>query len=132
MRARAREIWQTVELGLGGYVRSQVIQSVLASILLFFGYRMLGLQYPAALAFIGMICWLIPWVGVLLAIVPAVLVALSISPALAVLTAVYTIGVLSFLDFVVEPRLFNRRRFSSLLVVIACWYSRINLDWSAF
>ena len=32
--------------------------------------------------------------------------------------AAFTIGVLSFLEFVVEPRLFNRRQFSSLLVVI--------------
>jgi hypothetical protein len=35
-----------------------------------------------------------------------------------VLAAALTIGVLAFLEFVVEPRLFNRRRFSSLLVVI--------------
>jgi predicted PurR-regulated permease PerM len=118
MRARAREIWQNIEFGLGGYVRSQVIQSVLASILLIIGYQVLGLKYPAALALIGTISWLIPWVGVLLAVIPAGLVGLSMSPALALLTVALTIGVLSFLEFVVEPRLFNRRRFSSLLVVI--------------
>jgi putative permease len=118
MRARAREIWQHIELGLGGYVRSEVIQSVLALILLGIGYQVLGLKYPAALALIGTICWLIPWVGVVLAVIPAALVGLSMSPALAVLTAALTIVILSFLEFVVEPRLFNRRRFSSLLVVI--------------
>lgn len=118
MRARAREIWQNIELGLGGYVRGELIQSVLALILLGIGYQALGLKYPAALALIGTISSLIPWVGVLLAVIPAVLVGLSISPVLAVLTAALTIGVLSFLEFVVEPRLFNRRRFSSLLVVI--------------
>jgi predicted PurR-regulated permease PerM len=118
MRARAREIWQNIELGLGGYLRSQVIQSVLALILLGIGYQVLGLKYSAALALIGTISWLIPWVGLLLAVIPAVLVGLSISPALAVLTAALTIAVLSFLELVVEPRLFNRRRFSSLLVVI--------------
>jgi predicted PurR-regulated permease PerM len=118
MRARAREMWQNIETGLGAYLRSQLIQSVLALILLGVGYQVLGLNYPAALALIGTIGWLIPWVGVLIAVTPAVLVALSLSPGLAVLTAVFTIGVLSFLEFVVEPRLFNRRRFSSLLVVI--------------
>jgi len=118
VRAHAREIWQNIELGLGGYLRSQAIQSVLALILLGIGYQVLGLKYPAALALIGTIGWLIPWVGVPLAVIPAALVALSISPVLAVLTAALTIGVLSFLEFVVEPRLFNRRRFSSLLVVI--------------
>ena len=117
-RARARVIWQNIETGLGAYLRSQLIQTVLAVILLGIGYQVLGLQYPVALALIGAIGWLIPWVGVLLAVIPAVWVGLSISPALGLLAAALTIGVLSFLEFVVEPRLFNRRRFSSLLVVI--------------
>ena len=111
MRARARAIWQNIETGLGGYLRSQLIQSVLALILLGIGYQVLGLKYPAALALIGTIGWLIPWVGILIAVIPAVLVGISVSPVIAVLTAVLTIGVLSFLEFVVEPRLFNRRRF---------------------
>lgn len=118
MRARAREIWRNIETSLGGYLRSQLIQSVLALILLGIGYQVLGLKYPTALALIGTICWLIPWAGVLLAIILAALVGLAISPVLAGVTAALTMGVLSFLELVVEPRLFNRRRFSSLLVVI--------------
>lgn len=118
MRARARDIWQNIELGMGGYLRSQLIQSVLALILLGITYHLLGLKYAAALALIGTIGWLIPWVGVLLAVIPAVLVGLSMSLILGVLTAVLTIAVFAFLEFVIEPRLFNRRNFSSLLVVI--------------
>ncbi len=117
-RARARLIWQTLESGLGAYLRSQVIQTGLAVILLGLGYQVLGLQYPVALALIGAIGWLIPWVGILLAVIPAMWVGLSSSLALGLLAAAFTIGVLCFLEFVVEPRLFNRRRFSSLLVVI--------------
>jgi putative permease len=118
MRQRAREIWQNMETGLGGYVRSQVIQSVIALILLSVGYQVLGLRYPSALALIGTIGWLIPWVGALFVVVPVALIALSISPLLALISAVFAMGVLVFLEFVIEPRLFNRRRFSSLLVVI--------------
>jgi predicted PurR-regulated permease PerM len=117
-RARAREVWQNIETGFGAYLNSQVIQSVLAIILLGLGYQLLGLNYPIALALSGAIGWLFPWVGVLLAVIPAVLVGLSISPLLGLLAALFTIGVLLFLEFIVEPRLFNRRRFSSLLVVI--------------
>jgi hypothetical protein len=61
---------------------------------------------------------LIPWVGVLVAVIPAAWVGLSISPMLGVVAAAFTIGVLAFLEFVVEPRLFKRERFSSLLAVI--------------
>jgi predicted PurR-regulated permease PerM len=117
-RARAREVWQNIETGFGAYLRSQVIQSVLAIILLGIGYQLLGLNYPIALALIGAISWLIPWVGVLLVVIPAVVVGLSINPVLGLLAAVFAIGVLVFLEYVVEPRLFNRERFSSLLVVI--------------
>ena len=67
MRARAREIWQEIETGLGGYLRSQLIQSMLALILMGIGFQVLGLKYAVALAFLGAIGWLIPWVGVLLA-----------------------------------------------------------------
>ncbi len=118
MRVRAREIWQHIETGVGAYVRSEVIQSLLAVILLSTGYFLIGLNYPIVLGVIGAIGWLIPWVGVLLAVVPALLVGLSMNPITGLLAAGVTIAVLSLLEFVVEPRFFNRRRFSSLLVVI--------------
>jgi predicted PurR-regulated permease PerM len=117
-RARARDVWQNIETGFGAYLRSQVIQTVLAALLLGFGYQVLDLKYPVALALIGAIGWLIPWVGVLLAVIPAALVGLSISPPLGLLAAALTIGVLAFLEHVVEPRLFRRAQFSSLLAVI--------------
>jgi putative permease len=117
-RAWAREVWQNIETGFGAYLRSEVIQSILAIFFLGLCYQVLGLAYPITLALIGAICWLIPWAGLLLAVIPAVLVGLTISPGLGLLAALLTIGVLSLLEFVVEPRLFNRRRFSSLLAVI--------------
>ncbi len=117
-RARAREVWQNIESGFGAYLRSQVVQTVLALILLGLGYQVLGLPYPVALALIAAIGWLIPWVGVLIAVMPAAWVGLSISPVLGLAAAALTIGVLAFLEFVVEPRLFKRERFSSLLAVI--------------
>jgi putative permease len=117
-RGRARDVWQNIEVGFGSYLRSQAIQSVLAVVLLSLGYQAMGLPYPIALALIGAIGWLIPWVGVLVAVIPAAWVGLSISPMLGLAAAALTIGVLAFLEFVVEPRLFKRERFSSLLAVI--------------
>src|SRR5262249_24629170 len=38
-RARALEIWRAMETGLGAYLRSELIQSVLAGIALALGYR---------------------------------------------------------------------------------------------
>ncbi len=118
IRARAREGWQAIEDGVGAYVRSELIQSCLALILLALGYSLLGLKYPWLLAVIGAIGWLIPWVGVLLAVIPALLVGLMMGPGFALAAAAYALVILSFLEIAIEPRIFNRRRFSSLLVVI--------------
>ncbi|CAG0935766.1 hypothetical protein TFLX_04616 [Thermoflexales bacterium] len=117
-RARMRASWQAIEDGVGAYVRSEFVQSSLALLLLALGYSVLGLKYPILLALTGAIGWLLPWVGVLLAVIPAFLVGLLLSPGLALGAVAYSLAILSFLELVVEPRFFNRRRFSSLLVVI--------------
>ena len=75
-------------------------------------------ELPFVLGVLGALGWLLPWVGVLLAVIPALLVGLAISPVSGLGAALLTLAVLSFLEFVIEPRFFNRRRFSSLLVVI--------------
>jgi predicted PurR-regulated permease PerM len=117
-RRRAREVWRDLEDGVGGYIRSELLQSVLAGLLLGIGYYAMGLSFPALIALVGALLWLIPWLGAILALVLPLLAGLSAGTGLAIAAPVYTIIVLAFLELVVEPRLFNRRRYSSLLVII--------------
>ncbi len=117
-RPRAREIWHEMEESVGGYIRSETFQSVLAGLLLGVGYTLMGLKFPVLIALIGAMLWLIPWLGAGLAMVLPLLAGLSSGPALAIAAPIYTVGVLVFLEVVVEPRLFTRRYYSSLLVVI--------------
>lgn len=118
VRIPIREIWQNIEKGLGAYLRSESIQSLLAVLLLSGSFYLIGLRYPLVLGIAGAIGWLIPWVGVIIALVPATVVGLSLSPSIGISAALITVAILSVLEFVVEPRLFSRQRFSSLLVVI--------------
>jgi len=117
-RPRAREIWHELENDVGGYVRSELFQSVIAGLLLGIGYYLMGLNFPVLIALIGALLWLIPWLGAGLAMILPLLAGLSEGTPLAIAAPLYTVGVLAFLELVVEPRLFNRRRYSSLLVVI--------------
>jgi len=117
-RSRALEIWRTIEAGVGAYIRSELFQSLLAGILLSAGYVLIGLPVPLTLALFAAFAFLLPWIGVLLAILPALLAGLMISLPAGILAALYTLAVLTFLEVVVEPRFFVRRRFSSLLVVL--------------
>lgn len=117
LRTRWRDIWNNIEIEIGSYLRSELIQSLLTVIILGIGYQLIGLKYPVLFAVFGAVGWLIIWFGGLAAVIPALLAGLAISPAIGLLAAFFTILVLSFLEFIVEPRLFKRQRLSSLLVV---------------
>lgn len=118
LRTRWRDVWQNIENDTGSYLRSELFQSLLVVIILGIGYQLIGLKYPFLLAVLGAVGWLFVWFGGLVAVVPALLAGLSISPAIGILAALITILVLAFLEFIVEPRIFNRQRLSSLLLVI--------------
>ncbi len=118
-RSRAREIWRATEAGAGAYIRSELVQSLLAGALLGIGFYLLGVQFPTLLAIVCALAWLIPWLGTALALIPVVLVGAAAGPLTAVLAAVYTSLVFVGLEFIVEPRLYDRRQYSSLLVVLA-------------
>jgi predicted PurR-regulated permease PerM len=106
---RRAGIWRTVEPDIGAYIRGEVIQSLLAGLLLGLGYWLLGSPYPALLALAGALACLIPVVGAALAVIPVLLVGLLTSVQLSLFTALYTLVVLIALGVWVKPRLFNRR-----------------------
>jgi putative permease len=117
-RKQARSIWRTVEPDLGAYIRSQVIHSLLAGLVLGLGYWLLGSPYPALLALVGALACLIPVIGVALAVIPPLMMGLLTGVQLSLLTALYTLVVLFALGVWVKPRLFNRRWDNPILTIV--------------
>lgn len=117
-RKQARDIWRTIESGLGAYIRSEVVQSLLAAVLLGLGYWLLGSPYPMLLALVGAAAWLIPVVGAALAVILPLLIGLLTSVQLSLLTALYTLVVLVALQVWVEPRLFRRKWDNPILTLV--------------
>jgi predicted PurR-regulated permease PerM len=115
---KAIHVWRLVETGVGTYLRSEIIQSVLVGLLLWLGYSVMGIRYPTLLAAWGAIVRLIPWFGALIAVLPALFIGIGISSTLGVFATLYTISVLLALKLLIEPRFFARYRYSSLLVVL--------------
>jgi predicted PurR-regulated permease PerM len=115
---KALQVWRSVEAAVGAYLRSEVIQSVLAGLLLWMGYSLMGVKYPMLFTLWGAIARLIPWFGVVIAILPLFLVEMGNAALLGLIATAYTIGVLLLLKMVIEPRYFHRQRYSSLLIVI--------------
>lgn len=115
---RALHVWRSVETGVGEYLRSELVQSVLAGLMLWLGYSVLGIRYPILLALWGAIVRLIPWFGALIAVLPALVIGIGISSTVGVLATIYTVGILLILSLVIEPRFFPRYKYSSLLIVL--------------
>lgn len=117
-RKQARSIWKTVEPDVGAYIRGEIVQSVLAGLLLGIGYWLLGSPYPALLALVGALTCLIPVIGTALAVIAVLLVGLLTSVQLSLLTVLYTLAALTGLGVWVMPRIFNRRWANPILTVI--------------
>ncbi|MBP8947943.1 MAG: AI-2E family transporter [Candidatus Promineofilum sp.] len=119
-RVQARSIWQTTESSVGDYLRSELVQAVLAIVLLGVSYRLIGLDYPILAALLAGLAWLIPMAGFVFAAAIAFLAGLASTPdiQIAIAALVITAAVLAFLEFVVEPRFFRRDKFSGLLIVL--------------
>jgi predicted PurR-regulated permease PerM len=117
-RKQARDIWRTIEPDLGAYIRSEVIQSLLAALLLGLGYWLLGSPYPSLLALIGALAWLIPVVGAILAVIMPLLLGLLTSVQLSMFTVLFTLVILIAVQVWIEPRLFRRKWGNPVLTLV--------------
>lgn len=117
-RPKALHVLRTVEKGVGAYLRSELLQSFLAGLLLWLGFDLIGLRYPALLAIWVAVIRLIPWFGVLIAILPLALLGVGSMPILSILSVIYTVFILLVLRIAIEAKVMNRRRNNSLMIVL--------------
>jgi putative permease len=117
-RTRAREIWRTLENDLGAYIRSEITQSLLAVLLLGMGYWILEAPYPALLAVVGAVAWLVPIVGAALAVILPLFLGLLTGAPFSFFTVLYTLIVLIALRVWVEPRLYKHPRNNPILTLV--------------
>jgi predicted PurR-regulated permease PerM len=114
---KALHAWRSIESGVGAYLRSELVQSVLAGLLLWMIYSLIGIRYPTLLAVWGAVARLVPWFGALIAVLPALFITLGNSTQ-GLVAIISTIAVLFLLKEVIEPRVFHRHKYSSLLIVL--------------
>jgi putative permease len=117
-RKLARNVWRTIELELGAYIRSEMAQSFLAALVLTVGYWLLGCPYPVLLGVLGGLAWLIPVVGAPMAMILPLFVGLSNSVQLGLFATLYTLMVLISLQVWAEPRLFRRQWDNPIVTLI--------------
>lgn len=118
IRKQARHISLAIEFDLGAYVRSELLQSALAVILLGLGYWLIGSPYPTLLAVTGGLARLMPVIGSTLALALPFLLGSLTSTPLGVISLLYTALVLVFLQVWVEPRFYKPRQDNPVLTFV--------------
>jgi predicted PurR-regulated permease PerM len=117
-RTVARQIYHDIADSIGAYIRSEALQSLIALVFLFGIYRLIGLQYSLISALVVAILWLIPVIGGLFALVWIGLTGWLTSVPVMVIAVLATSGLLIFLEFWLQPRLYRLDRFGTILVLI--------------
>jgi predicted PurR-regulated permease PerM len=119
-QARAKRVRQEVSRVVGGYLRGQLITSVLFSVFAFVTLSVAGAPEPLLLAVLAGVLDAIPLVGATLATVPAVLLTLTVSVPTAVVVLVLFVAYQQVENYVIGPWAFkNTLQISSLAVLIA-------------
>lgn len=71
---------------VGGFLRGQVLISLLTGLVLWTGFTILGVPLALTLAFVAALFNIVPYLGPIISSVPAVLLGLTVSPWIAVAT----------------------------------------------
>lgn len=71
---------------VGGFLRGQVLISLLTGLILWIGFTLLGVPLALTLAFVAALFNIVPYLGPIISSVPAVLLGLTVSPWVAVAT----------------------------------------------
>lgn len=104
-RKEYRELMDRATEKIGGYVSGQLTVCLVAGVVGFIAFLIIGLPFPAALAMLVSITTLIPQVGGLVGSVLCVLVALFNGVGTAVATFVYVLVYQQVENYVISPRI---------------------------
>ncbi len=80
-------VWLMIDK-LGGWLRGQLLLSLIMGMLYFVVFTVIGVPYALLLALLGGLLEFIPYLGPIIAAIPALLLALSVSPGTAIATLV--------------------------------------------
>lgn len=107
-RESARELVDTLQAKVGGYLRGQGILCLVVGSLNFLAFLVIGLPNAATLGLIAGICEAIPMFGPTLGALPALAVALSVDPGKVVWVIAAAAGVQMIENYLLVPRVMDK------------------------
>jgi len=113
-------IIRKIESNIGGWVRGEFLLMLIIGVASYIGYRILGLDYPLALAVIAGFMELVPNIGPVISAIPAILVGLTISPALGLGALILSIAVHQSENHIIVPQVMKHMAGVNPIITIVC------------
>ena len=93
---------------VGSYIQGQMIVAFCIGVLLFIGYKIIGLEYALILACIAAVTSVVPYLGPMIAISPAIIIALVDSPLMLLKLAVVWMAVQFLEGHFISPSIMGK------------------------
>lgn len=103
-RNKVRVVVEEMGTVVSGYIRGQVLVSILVGLIVFIGMYFLNIDYPLVLGLLAALTETIPIVGPIIGAVPAILLAYLVAPALAVKVVIFYIIIQQVENHVIVPK----------------------------
>ena len=102
------DLFQRIEKSIGGWVRGQLILSVIVGLAAYIALKILGVKYALVLALAAGVAEAIPYIGPVFSAIPAILIALTQSPLKGLLVAVMYIVIQQVENHVLVPKIMQK------------------------
>ena len=106
-RAEARHLYCTVVRAIGGYIRGQLIISLIVGVLTTIGMWIAGVPFPLVIGLITGVFNIVPYLGPVIGGVVAAISGAFVSPTLAIVAAAVVIGVQQVDGWFISPRIMS-------------------------
>ncbi|MBN8199928.1 AI-2E family transporter [Bacillus sp. NTK034] len=98
-----------IDKTLFSYVSGQFIVAVVDGVLMYLGYKIIGLEYALILAFFAMFLTVVPFLGPVLGIIPAIFIGLLQGPGMVLKIVLVLIAVQLLESNLVSPHVMGKR-----------------------
>lgn len=115
---RVKKLIVKIEEKLGGWLRGQLVLSLIIGILSYVGLTILGIPYALPLATVAGVMEVVPVIGPIVSAIPSVMIALTISPILSLGVAAMYFVIQQLENHLIVPQVMKRAVGLNPLVVI--------------
>ncbi|EGO61994.1 AI-2E family transporter [Acetonema longum] len=108
IRSKTAQIIEEMGVTVSGYIRAQVLLSLIIGTAVFCGMALLNVDYPLVLGLLAALTEFIPIIGPIIGAIPAVILSFLISPALAIKVILVYVIIQQLENNIIVPNIMQR------------------------